>query len=231
MFGFHSGHHRAHCHGHGYMHRHHRGFKGFGFGPGQMFSAGSGAGVGGFGAGRKLGAADLQLLVLAMLAEKPRHGYEIIKALDERSHGYYSPSPGMVYPALTYLEEIEHATVEADGAKKLYSITDAGLAHLEANRSTVDTLIEQLAWIGDRMERVRRAFSGEAAADPSEDFDAPREASGRGRGRSHDFMSGIRAARRNLKSALISKFGASAEEQKRIAEILERAAQEIRGEL
>ena len=65
-----------------------------------------------FGMGRKLASVDLQLLILGLLAEKPRHGYEIIKALDERSKGFYVPSPGMVYPALTYLEEIGHATVD-----------------------------------------------------------------------------------------------------------------------
>jgi hypothetical protein len=66
----------------------------------------------GFRSGRKLGGDDLQLLILALLAEKPAHGYEIIKALSERSGGFYSPSPGMVYPALTYLEEIDYASVE-----------------------------------------------------------------------------------------------------------------------
>ena len=85
----------------------------------------------GLGMGRKLASVDLQLLILGLLAEKPRHGYEIIKALDERSKGFYVPSPGMVYPALTYLEEIGHATVEADGARKLYHITEAGKEQLE----------------------------------------------------------------------------------------------------
>ncbi len=66
-----------------------------------------GDGMGGraFGMGRKLASVDLQLLILALLSDKPRHGYEIIKALDERSKGFYAPSPGMVYPALTYLEK------------------------------------------------------------------------------------------------------------------------------
>lgn len=54
--------------------------------------------------GRELGSADLQLLLLALLAERPSHGYEPIKALDQRSSGDYEPSPGMVYPALTYSE-------------------------------------------------------------------------------------------------------------------------------
>ena len=204
--------------------RRHRGFQGFGFGPGQLF--GGDAGRGGVGAGRKLSSNDLQLLILSLLAEKPRHGYELIKALDERSNGYYSPSPGMVYPALTYLEEIGHATVEVDGARKRYSITADGIAHLEAHRSTVDTLLEQLAWIGQRMEQVRRAFA--PGVDAAEEFDEPQRGAGRSRG--GDYRIEIRQARRSLKSALIEKFGASTDEQKRIAAILERAAREIRGE-
>ncbi len=219
--------HRGHRHAFQFGHRH-RGFQGFGFGPGQLFN--DEAGRGGVGAGRKLNASDLQLLILALLAEKPSHGYEVIKSLDERSNGYYSPSPGMVYPALTYLEEIGHATVETEGTKKRYSITQEGLAHLEANRSTVDTLLEQLAWIGQRMDQVRRAFSDSTPTDRAEDFDEPHPVRGRGRGARHDFMVEIRQARRSLKSALIAKFGASSEEQKRIAGILEQAAREIRGE-
>ena len=58
--------------------------------------------------GRKLGSADLQLLLLALLAERPAHGYELIRTLEQRSGGFYAPSPGMVYPALTFLDEIGH---------------------------------------------------------------------------------------------------------------------------
>ncbi|MES2909962.1 MAG: PadR family transcriptional regulator, partial [Pseudomonadota bacterium] len=124
----HAAHHERHAARHA---AHHaiggRGFGGFRFDFGGGFPGeGKGGGRGGMGPGRKLGSADLQLLILALLAEKPRHGYEIIKALDERSNGFYSPSPGMVYPALTYLEEIGYATVAAEGAKKLYSITETG---------------------------------------------------------------------------------------------------------
>src|SRR5437762_9107450 len=97
-----------------------------------------GRGVHGFRAGRKLGSDDLQLVILALLEEKPRHGYEIIKALEERSGGFYSPSPGMVYPALTYLEELGYAVVEAEGAIKLYRITETGKTHLQKNREGVD---------------------------------------------------------------------------------------------
>src|ERR1700689_5754555 len=140
-----------HCLG---RHRGHHGFGHFGRG----FMEGGGMGGRGLGMGRKLASVDLQLLILGLLAEKPRHGYEIIKALDERSKGFYIPSPGMVYPALTYLEEIGHATAEAEGARKLYHITDAGKGHLESNRGAADALFAQFGRVGERMDRVRRAM-------------------------------------------------------------------------
>ena len=218
---FHHHHHDRHASRHG-----HRGFSGFG---GRHGFGGDprDAGFDGLHRGRKLGSADLQLLLLALLAERPSHGYELIKALDERSNGYYSPSPGMVYPALTYLEEIGHASVETQGAKKLYSITAEGLTHLEGQRANVDALLEQLAWIGQRMQAMRQAMAG-GAADDSGDFDSPRAFGGRGR--HAEGTPEVRAARRSLKSALIAKSGATLAEQRRIAEILERAAAEIRGE-
>jgi len=178
-----------------------------------------------FGRGRKLSAGDLQLLLLALLAEQPSHGYELIQRLAERSNGYYSPSPGMVYPALTYLEDVGHASVEADGAKKRYTITRDGLDHLEKQRAKVDALLAQLAWIGKRMDDIRHAMSGD---DAGGDFDDPRVFRGHGRGRHAAGSPEIRLARRNLKSALIEKSGASAEEQRRIAAILEKAAAAIR---
>src|SRR5277367_1130133 len=130
---FHRLHHAMHHQHHAARHHGHD-FGGFPFAgrhgaPGDLHGA--------FGRGRKLGSADLQLLLLALLAERPSHGYELIKALDERSNGYYAPSPGMVYPALTYLEEIGHASVEAEGTKKRYTISEAGLDHLEKNRAAV----------------------------------------------------------------------------------------------
>lgn len=175
------------------------------------FAAGFGGGGRGFRLGRKLGSGDLQLVILALLAEKPRHGYEIIKEFEERSNGFYGPSPGMVYPALTYLEEIGHATVESEGTKKLYRITQSGSAHLEANRGTVDSILEQLVRIGGKMARVREAFAGEEAGDEGQMTEA------------------LRAARRRLKSALIEKLAAAPAEQARIAQILEHAADAIRG--
>ena len=82
---------------------------------GQMFGMGGGEMMR---AGRMLAQGDLRLIALALIAEQPRHGYEIIKVLEEKTSGWYSPSPGMVYPALTYLEEIGHASVEVEGTEK-----------------------------------------------------------------------------------------------------------------
>ena len=82
-------------------------------------------------AGRMLAQGDLRLLALALIAEQPRHGYEIIKVLEEKTEGWYAPSPGIVYPTLTYLEEAGYVTAQADGAKRLYTITGEGRGYLE----------------------------------------------------------------------------------------------------
>src|SRR5271156_2452553 len=122
------------CIGHG-GHRH------FGGGRGGLFGRGSGGGFRGGGGGsgmrtaKMLTSGDLQLIVLLLLRDKPRHGYEIIKAVEERSSGVYMPSPGMVYPALAYLEEMAYAAATAEGAKKLYSITADGAGHLDKNHA------------------------------------------------------------------------------------------------
>src|SRR5215472_9268399 len=99
---------------HGGRHRFGRGGHGF-------FGRGGGAD---FPGARRLSSQDLQLVILALLADQPAHGYELIKTIEERSDGFYSPSPGVIYPALTYLEEIGHARVEQDATRKLYSITE-----------------------------------------------------------------------------------------------------------
>lgn len=88
---------------------------------------------------------DLRLVILAQLAQAPRHGYELIKALEDLTGGAYSPSPGVIYPTLTLLEEQGLASAEADGAKKLYSVTDAGRAALEAEKPAVDALFQRMA--------------------------------------------------------------------------------------
>src|SRR6201994_292083 len=110
-------------------------------------------------AGRMLAHGDLRLIALALIAEQPRHGYEINKLLEDRTAGWYSPSPGIVYPTLTYLEEAGYVTVQAEGAnKKLYTITEEGRAYLEENRAFVDTVLERLSRIGDKATRIREHF-------------------------------------------------------------------------
>ena len=89
---------------------------------------------------------DLRLVILHLIAEKPRHGYEIIKAIEEQVGGSYSPSPGVVYPTLTLLDELGYVTVSTgDGTKKLHEITAEGRAFLDANRRAVDALLARMA--------------------------------------------------------------------------------------
>jgi len=158
---------------------------------------------------RLLAATDLQLVILALLEEKPRHGYEIIKAVEDHSSGYYSPSAGMVYPALTYLAEIGHASVEADGAKKLYTLTDAGRAHVAQNRERITAILNELAAIGRRF----------AAVDPAAASAAPPSAAG---------SDPLAEAFRDLKAALFDAAQSDPAERARIITILQRAIAEIR---
>ena len=183
---------------HGRRHHWHPGGHGF---------WGSGRGLPG---ARKLSSTDLQLVLLALLEQKAAHGYELIRALEERSGGFYAPSPGVIYPSLTYLEEIGHAVVEVEVNRKLYRITDAGKQHLEANRANAEAILEALSRIGGRMEEVREAFAGIDDADP-------------------DAADEIHRARHALKHALKRKRDAGPEEARRIAKIIARAAAEIAG--
>ncbi|NMG37261.1 PadR family transcriptional regulator [Azoarcus sp. TTM-91] len=188
-------------------------------GRGRRFAGGFGGGMGGRGlrSGRKLGGKDLQVVILALLAEAPAHGYELIRKLEEHSAGFYTPSPGVVYPALTYLEELGQAVVETEGNKKRYSLTDIGRGRLAAHREVADGVLAELARVGARMERARRAFDGEeAGAEAGDDED--------------DAVAGeLHAARHALKHALYDTLPAcSGEQLERIAAILRRAADEIR---
>jgi len=92
---------------------------------------------------------DLKYVILQLLEEKPRHGYEIIKALEERFGGMYSPSAGTVYPTLTLLEDLGYARVEVEeGGKKVYSITEEGRTYLAQNKSAVDDIFERISELG-----------------------------------------------------------------------------------
>ena len=104
-------------------------------------------GRGGRRGGRVLDHGDLRLLILQLLQEKPRHGYEIIKAIEEKLGGAYSPSPGAIYPMLQMLEEADLVVSRADGNKRLYSITEQGRAYLQENA-------EDLARINAQIDEV-----------------------------------------------------------------------------
>ena len=89
---------------------------------------------------------ELRLVLLKLIADEPRHGYDLIRAIEELTGGEYAPSPGVVYPTLTLLQDmgfIEEAAVE--GARKPFQVTDEGRAHLEEKRDEVEELFERLS--------------------------------------------------------------------------------------
>ena len=107
---------------------------------------------GGFGGreGRMFDSGELRLVILALIAEKPRHGYEVIKALGERVGGDYSPSPGVVYPTLTLLEDMGYASATVDPAnRKLYAITPEGQKLLTENKARIDAIFARLTGDND----------------------------------------------------------------------------------
>jgi DNA-binding PadR family transcriptional regulator len=130
-----------------FLHGTRRGDHGDGLGGGRAEGAEHRGGLrGGHGGGRVFGHGGLRLVLLQLIAHKPAHGYELIKAIEERLGGRYSPSPGTVYPTLTMLEELGYAQVEAadDGGRKRYSATDAGREFLAANRATTDEMMGRM---------------------------------------------------------------------------------------
>ena len=149
MFGRH--HHRHHHQGEeGHHHGPHRGFGGH-WGGGRHGWEGHGRQR----ASRMFDQGDLRLILLKLISEKPSHGYELIKAIEDKLDGAYSPSPGVVYPTLTFLEEAGFATVSPEaGGKKLYAITPEGEAELEANKAAVDQLFARIGELGSRSSRA-----------------------------------------------------------------------------
>jgi DNA-binding PadR family transcriptional regulator len=161
----------------------------FGFG-GRGWSGGRGS--------RMFGHGDLRLVLLALIQEKPRHGYDLIRAIEEKFNGAYAPSPGAVYPTLTMLEEQDHVRSEAaGGGKKLYTITPDGEAFLAENRATVDALMA-------RMDVAASAFRGRSTPDA------------------------VRESYRTLKHALHMRSGQWTQaEVDRVRAIIEKAARDI----
>lgn len=102
--------------------------------------------------GRIFEQGDLRFVLLKLIAEKPSHGYELIKDIEDRLGGAYSPSPGVVYPTLTLLEELGYIrAVQSEGARKAYEITEEGRAALEKNVRMVDEIFRRIGEMADRM--------------------------------------------------------------------------------
>jgi len=246
-----------------------RGFRGFGNsfnfnmggpgGPGQ----GSNDWGGNFRIGKMLASGDLRLVALYLIEQQPRHGYDLIKAVEEKSHHIYSPSPGIVYPALTFLEEAGYVTSATEGNKKLYTITDEGRTHLADNREAIESTLDFLGKAGARMEEWREkwnsgnfGFGGEQGEQFADASDKPwpfgAEPGGRGPGHARhrgfgppppppvpprpdrdmdDVAPEVNDARKALKKAIKEAVRRGPEEEIRVAEVLRRAAQEIRSGL
>jgi DNA-binding PadR family transcriptional regulator len=140
----------------------------------------------------------LKYVILQLLEEKPRHGYEIIKEIEDRFSGAYSPSPGTVYPTLTLLEDLGYARAKPEeGGKKIYEITDEGRAHLAENKPLIDDIFSKI-------EEFAQSIFGEPMMD-------------------------VNRGLKNVASAIYGskRAGRSAEQVRKIKEILDRAATEI----
>ena len=201
---------------HRFAHHHHHGFQGFfadederGYhagrhGPfgehrgGDAFGGWDGPRGGGRrGGGRMFGHGDLKLLLLALIEQQPRHGYELIRTIEEMFHGQYTPSPGAIYPILAMLEDMGYAQVEsAAGNRKLYAITAEGRAFLDENRAAVDAVTA-------RTEHSARIAAKMAAP------------------------MAVRKAMHALKHALLMRTDWDKAEAERVAAVLQRAASEI----
>jgi len=113
---------------------------------------------------RLLDSGDLRLILLKLIADQPRHGYDLIQAVGDLTGGAYSPSPGVVYPALAMLEDQNLiAQSQAEGPRKAFAVTEAGQAELSAQAAAVEHLFARLGALAERSERldaapVRRAM-------------------------------------------------------------------------
>lgn len=124
-------------------------------------------GFGGRGEGRSrrmFDGGELRLLLLKLIADQPRHGYDLIREIESLTNGAYAPSPGVVYPTITMLDDMGFIEQQqSEGAKKAFAITDAGKAELDANAEQVEALIARLTAIGEERQKtdsssVRRAM-------------------------------------------------------------------------
>ena len=144
--------------------------RGFSFGPGG-FHFDFGDGENGWGGGRHrrrdrkrmFESGELRLVLLKLIADEPRHGYQLIKAIEELTEGDYAPSPGIVYPTLTMLEDMGFIREQkSKDSKKVFEATDDGRAHLEENADEVDDLIDRLEGHGRTRRHGQRPEIGRA---------------------------------------------------------------------
>jgi len=166
-------------------HHHHHGGSGRVRGP-KMFDAGA-----------------LRYIVLQLIADQPRHGYEIIKEIEDRVGGDYAPSPGAIYPLLALLEDLGHVVVTLEGNKKLHTITPLGRAFLKENRAFVDAISARMAMLSGGKDKRGEGFA----------------------------YRGIRSRMHEIKAVLMARSrgdGLSDKQSRQIEAILERAAEEIR---
>jgi DNA-binding PadR family transcriptional regulator len=188
--------------------------------------------------GRMLASGDLRLVALYLIEQQPRHGYDLIKAVEEKSAGFYTPSPGIVYPALTFLEEAGFVTSEADGNKKLYTITEEGRAHLADNRDSIESTLAFLAKAGEQMNRFREFAKADWPFNREDGPDFGNRPPHRGHGPGwgpgpdadrdlRDVVPELNDARRALKAAIKKARKGNEDQQRHAADILKRAAAEI----
>ena len=174
---------------------------------------------------RMLASGDLRLVALYFIEQQPRHGYDLIKAIEEKSGGVYSPSPGVVYPALTFLQESDYVTATQEGNKKSYTITDSGRNYRSDNREAIDSTLGFLGMAAERVrtmrerwsdagDHLRRSFDERSA--PTGDRDIP------------GVLPEVNEARRVLKAAIAEAVAAGEGTQRRLADVLRRAAEDIR---
>jgi DNA-binding PadR family transcriptional regulator len=206
--------HHGHDHGHGWKWAagRHGGGR-FGFGRRGKWDFGGRDPEDWMRARRMLAQGDLRLIALALIAEAPRHGYEIIKLLEEKTAEWYSPSPGIIYPTLTYLEEAGYVTAAAEGSKKLYTITEEGSAYLKANREIVDAVLDRLSALGERVNRWRQRVRGERGE----------------RGERGSLPPLSEAALDHLRETISKRLEGDADAEAHLVEILARAAADMQG--
>ena len=116
----------------------------------------------------KLAEGDIRLAALAMIAEAPRRGYEIITLIEEKTADWYSPSPNIVYPLLTNLADEGYLTASAE-PPRLYTITDNGRAYLKESRDLADAVLNRLTALGERVNRWRRALGTDKPQEVGDD--------------------------------------------------------------